>query len=284
MRTLTDTAPWTCPTCRSTVATPYCPPCGERPLRERELTCRGLFDQLLQAFTSIDGRLVRTFRCLIGHPGFLTVAYVQGRRKPYVGPVPLFLSANVLFFATESMTGGKVFSTPLDSHLHRQPWSPVAELLVSHRLDAMRTTLDLYAPAFDRAVAVNARLLIIFMALSFAFVPAIVFYRSRRPIFAHALFALHVYAFLLLLFCVATMVPPVDLWFGGAGFASEPLDNVLSGTLLVACAVYLYIATGSVYGASGAIRVFKVLALTASVASIVLGYRFALLLITLYST
>ena len=280
---MTDTEPWICPTCNSLVSTPYCPSCGERPLRERELTWRGLFDQLVQAFTSIDGRLVRTLRCLIGHPGFLTVAYVQGRRKPYVGPVPLFLTANVLFFATESLTGGKVFSTPLDSHLHTQPWSPFAELLVSHRMQAMRTTLDLYAPVFDRAVAVNARLLIIFMALSFTLVPSIVFYRSGRPVFAHALFALHLYAFLLLLFCVATTVPPIDVWLGGAGYASEWLDYAISISLLVACAVYLYIATGSVYGASGAIRVFKVLALTGGVATIVLGYRFALLLITLYS-
>jgi hypothetical protein len=98
------------------------------------------------------------------------------------------------------------------------------------------------------------------------------------------LFALHLYAFLLLLFCVATTVPPIDVWLGGAGYASEWLDYAISISLLVACAVYLYIATGAVYGASGAIRVVKVLALTAGVASIVLGYRFALLLITLYST
>jgi hypothetical protein len=44
-----------------------------------------------------------------------------------------------MFFATESLTGGTVFTTPIDSHLHTQPWSRVAELLVSHRLEAMHT-------------------------------------------------------------------------------------------------------------------------------------------------
>src|SRR3954467_11490442 len=88
---VTTIDPWACPTCGQTVSTPFCPTCGERLLLARELTIRGLFDQLAQAFTSIDGRLLRSFRFLVGRPGFLTVAYLQGQRKPYVGPVSLFL-------------------------------------------------------------------------------------------------------------------------------------------------------------------------------------------------
>jgi uncharacterized protein DUF3667 len=281
---MTEPESWTCPTCQATVFTPYCPGCGERPLRERELTLRGLFNQLVQAFIKIDGRLIRSLRCLVGRPGFLTVAFLQGQRKPYVGPVSLFLIANAIFFATESLTSGRVFTTPLDAHLHTQPWSRIAELLVSHRLQAMQTTRDVYAPVFDRAIARNARSLIIFMALSFIAAPWIAFYRSRKPLGAHAVFSLHVYAFLLLLFCVAAVIPPIDLWFGGAGLASDSLDHAISIALLLACGVYLYIATKEVYGATGASRVFKVIALTVVVATIVLGYRFVLLVITLYST
>jgi hypothetical protein len=282
--TMTETEPWTCPTCNTAVSTPYCPGCGERPLRERELTLRGIFNQLVQVFTKIDGRLILSFRCLVSRPGFLTVAYLHGQRKPYVGPVPLFLIANALFFATESLTGGTVFTTPIDSHLHTQPWSRVAEVLVSHRLEAMRTTLDIYAPVFDHAMARNARSLIIFMVLSFVAVPSLAFYRSRSPLGAHAFFSLHVYAFLLLLFCVATAVPPVDLWFGGAGSATSGLDHAISIALLLACGMYLHVATGKVYGATGVSRVLKVVALTVAVASIVLGYRFVLFVITLYTT
>ncbi len=278
---MTVTEPWTCPTCNSTVSTPYCPDCGERPLRARDLTLGGLFHQLVEALTHVDGRIMASFRCLVGRPGVLTVAYLRGQRKPYIGPVPLFLIANALFFAAESLTHGMVFTTPLDSHLHTQPWSPVAEVLVSHRLAARQTTLDIYAPIFERAVAINARSLIMVMALSFVPVLSIVFHRSGRPLVAHAVLSLHLYAFLLLLFCVATAV---EYWLGGAGSVPESLDEVISLTLLAACATYLYIATGAVYAASGAIRVLKVATLTVAVASIVLGYRFALLLITLYLT
>jgi hypothetical protein len=281
---VTHNDPWSCPTCDTTVSTPYCPECGERPLRARELTFRGLLGQLMEALTTVDGRLLRTFRCLVSRPGVLTMAYLHGQRKPYVGPVPLFLIANALFFAAESLTGGRVFTTPLDAHLHTQPWSHAADLLVSNRLAARHVTLESYAPVFDHAVAVNARSLIVFMALSFVAALALVFPRSRRPPVTHALFSFHLYAFLLPLFCIATAVPPVHRWFGGAGFASEGLDHVLSIMLLTACALYLFVATGRVYGVTGVNRALKIGLLTTAAAAIVLGYRLALLLITLYTT
>jgi hypothetical protein len=278
-----ETEPWMCPTCHATISTPYCPGCGERPLRARELTLRDIFNQLIQAFIKIDGRLIRSFRYLVCRPGFLTVAYLQGQRKPYLGPIPLFMIANGLFFATESLTGGTVFTTPIDSHLHAQPWSGLAGLWVSHRVEAMQTTLDVYAPVFDHAMARNARSLVMFMAVSFVAALSLAFYRSGRPLGAHALFSLHVYAFLLLLFSVATVVLPIDLWFGGAGVVSGWQDDAISIALLLACGIYLHVATGEVYGATGASRILKVVALTVAVAGIVLGYRFVLLVITLYT-
>jgi hypothetical protein len=283
-QTMTETVAWTCPSCSGLVATPYCAECGERPLGPRELTLRGLVDQVFQALTSVDGRLLRSFRCLLARPGLLTVSYLRGRRKPYIGPVSLFLVTNVLFFAAESLTGGTVFSTPLQSHLHTQPWSDVAQPLVSHRLASLQTTVDQYAPLFDRAISLHARSLILLMALSFAVLPAIVFRRGRHPFAAHAVFALHLYAFMLLLFCVATAIPAAGMLAGGVRSTSQLLDQTLSIGLLLACAVYLYFAVGAVYGGSRAARVAGALVLTIAAGTLVLGYRFVLLLLTLYST
>lgn len=276
--------PWTCPTCKAGVATRFCPTCGEHPLRPGDLTLRGFLGHVFEAFTSIDSRLVRSLRYLVSRPGVLTVAYLQGRRKPFIGPVPLFLIANVLFFAVESMTGGTIFTTPLHSHLHTQPWSGFVPGLVENRLSETGTTLELYTPIFDRAIALKARALIIFMAIAFAPLPLLVFRRQRLPAIAHAVFSLHVYAYLLLLFCVAAVIPPVNAWFGGAGHASESLDHGIAISLLVAAAVYLYFAIATTYGSRGILRVVSTLVLTAGVIFIVLGYRFVLLPITLYTT
>src|ERR1700741_5514419 len=97
-----DTEPWICPTCSAAAVSAFCPTCGEQPLHARDLTLRGFLNQIFHALTSVDSRLIRSFVSL-ARPGFLTLSYLQGRRKPYLGPVPLFLMANVLFFAVESV-------------------------------------------------------------------------------------------------------------------------------------------------------------------------------------
>ena len=275
---------WTCPSCGSAIATTYCPVCGERSRDPRELTLRGLLGQAFEAFTNIDGRLLHSFRNLATRPGVLTVAFLEGRRKPYLGPFALFVVANVVFFAVESMTRGLVFSTPLDSHLHTQPWSALMLPIVSSRLLAQHTTLEAYAPRFDGAIALHARSLVLLMAFAFAPLPALLFRSDRQPFAAHAVFSLHFYAFLLLLLTIGSLVPAAGMPFGFARSGSERLDAVLSISLTLLSAVYLYFATGVVYGGTRGGRVLRAAALTIGAVAIVLGYRFALFLLTLLTT
>jgi hypothetical protein len=274
---------WSCPTCNKLTKTPFCATCGEQALRTRDLTLRALLDQLFEAFTNIDGRLIRSFRYLVGRPGVLTDAYLKGQRKPYLGPVALFLICNALFFATEVLTGGHVFTTPLENHLQEQDWSEIAQTLVTRRLAAKQVTLANYTPVFDEAVAPKARSLIILMALVFSLVPVMLFMRSRRPLVAHVVFSLHLYAFLLLLLSVGTTISAIGRW-SGVNLETGPGDTVLSIALLLASGVYLYFATRTVYGERGISRALKTIVMTVMVGNVVLGYRFALFIITLYST
>lgn len=276
--------PWTCPSCRRAIATPYCSTCGERRRDPRDLTLGGLLNQAFEAFTNIDGRVLRSFRWLLVSPGSLTVAFVEGRRKPFLGPVALFLVANVVFFGAESLTSGLVFSTPLSSHLNDQPWSPLAQRLVADRLAASGAPLASFATRFDAAIALHARSMILLMALAFAPLPALVFRRRGHPFAAHVVFSLHLYAFTLLILSIGTPVPNVPVLFGGVRSTSRLLDGVLSISLLIACAVYLYAAIGAVYGGGRTARVLATIVLTMAAAAIVLAYRFALFLLTLYTT
>jgi hypothetical protein len=275
---------WSCPTCRAAVATPFCPSCGERPLERHELTLRGLATQIFHALTSVDGQLLRTFVRLFRRPGDLTVAYLDGQRKPYIGPVPLYLMANVSFFAAESLFGSHVFSTSLAYHLNFQPWSPLAQTLVAEHLAATGTALETYAPVFDQALSLHARSLIILMALVFAVFPWLVFHRSGKPFVVHAVFSLHLYSFLLLLLCVANVIPELDARFSEGAPWWRALDNAMAAALLLACAGYMYVASRKVYGARGVARVAQVAVLTLGVGAVVLGYRFGLFVLTLYTT
>ena len=277
-------APWTCSTCAATVTTRYCPDCGDHPVPQRDLTLRGLLRQLIDALSSIDGRLIRSLRVLVSRPGALTVAYVHGPRKPYLGPFQLFLLANVVFVAAQSLTGANVFSSPLESHLRHQDWSGVAQRLVAVHLESRQTTLDAYAPIFNQAVAFHAKSLVIVMAIPFAMLLPALFFRSRRPFVMHLVFAVHVYAFLLLLYSAALVIAALNVWRGGAGLESPGMDALLTVLNLAACAVYLHLAIREVYGARGISRVAASLALAVAILGIALAYRFALLILTLYVT
>jgi hypothetical protein len=274
---------WTCPTCATANVSQFCPTCGERSLDERELTLRGLATQIFHALTSVDGRLIRTFVRLLRHPGDLTVAYLQGQRKAYIGPVPLYFMANVVFFAVESLLGANIFSTSLDYHLNRQPWDSWARTLVSRHLETHGLALEAYAPVFDSALRLHAHSLVILMALAFAALPWVVFYGRHKPFVVHAVFSLHLYAFFLLLLCVADVAPALDAHFGGGEATWQLVDNVLAVLSLLVCAAYLYVATKKVYDTRGAARVAQVAVLTLGVGAIVLGYRFALFLLTFYT-
>lgn len=155
-RTKVDELSWTCPGCAMERSTLFCPACGETRLRHHDLTVRGLLEQAVHAVISVDSRLLRSLGSLAARPGFLTAAYLAGRRKPYILPLQLFLITNVMAFAMQSLTGVKVFSTPLATHLHDQLWSGVARDLVLQRLATSGRTLEQYAPVFDQAVALPA--------------------------------------------------------------------------------------------------------------------------------
>jgi hypothetical protein len=273
---------WRCPTCRARVLTPFCARCGEEPLSPRDLTLRGLAERLLHALTSIDGRVARTAWCLLRRPGELTVAWAEGVRRPFVAPFQLFLIANAVFFALQWLTGTHIFSSTLDSHLHHQDWRELAGTLVADRLAATHASLDAYAPVFDRAVVLNAKSLIVLMTIPLAVLLPLVFMGKRRPFMLHVVFSIHLYTFLLLVFCVALLAAKASEWAGIGGLETPWVDDVLSVLNLAACAAYLYLTLGPVYRSRGWVRAVQAAALTIIVALIVLSYRFALFLITLY--
>jgi hypothetical protein len=275
---------WTCPTCATSVTTPFCPQCGESPLRPPDLTLRGIAGKVLHAATSIDGRLLRTMWRLIRHPGQLTVAHLKGQRMPYVPPLQLFLIANALFFAMQSLTDTQIFGSTLESHLYHQDWSPLAQSLVAERLAKLRTNLTQYAPAFDRNAVLYAKSLIILMVVPFALLLSLTFLRARKPFVAYAYFSLHLYTFLLLLFSLALAVAAIDVYLGGLGLSSPVVDNVLSIINLAACGGYAFVAAAPVFGSRGIARLVRAAGMALTAGLIVLGYRFAIFLITLYVT
>ena len=128
-----------CPTCGAAFTGPWCAACGERRLRPELVGLRHYAGEAWDALTDTDGRLLRSLWALLRRPGELTRAWWIGRRRPYLGPIQIFLIASVAFFVISPFD---LFSTPLRFHLHLEflPHHEVARDLVHQRI----------APELDR--------------------------------------------------------------------------------------------------------------------------------------
>lgn len=275
---------WTCPSCNAAVTANYCAACGEKKADARDFTLANIAKLTFQALSPVDGKVVRSFRVLLTRPGALTAAFVRGLRQPFMGPFQIFILANVLFFFMQSFSQMRILTAGLAFRLGAQDGSALAHAMVDARLAATGRTFTEYAPVFDQAVAVNAKSLIGLMVPAFAVLLPLVFAGRSKPFGVHVVFALHFYAFVLVLLCVPLGALILIGMLGGPGVPSPLADDLISVGLLIACAVYLHLAIKPVYHVQGAGHVARTVLLTAAVVYIFLGYRFALLPITLYTT
>lgn len=133
-------------------------------------------------------------------------------------------------------------------------------------------------------MVLNAKSLIVLMAVSFALLLPLVFVSERRPFMAHVVVSLHPYTFLLVVFSAALLVAKFSSMLGLEGLEAPRVDNVLSVANLIACGFYLCLAIGPFYGVKNAKGAIQAMVLALAVAAIVLGYRFALFLVTVYAT
>jgi hypothetical protein len=240
--------------------------------------------EFAKSLSSIDGKLLRSFRSVLSAPGVRTAAHVRGQRRSFVGPLTLFFVANAVFVVVQGLVDAHILSSPLASHLHIQDWSSPAQELVSQRLQQQGRTLQEYTPVFNEAVAFNAKAFIILMVLAFAPVPITLFRDRQRTVGAHLVFSLHLYVFVLALLCVSVLLAEVQRQLGGRGLGSSTVDLVLSVSNLLACGLYIYLALGPAYGATGFTRIIKTCLLTLAVGGLFVAYRFVIFIITLYTT
>lgn len=203
----------------------FCPACGERRLRPDEFSLRRfVVDGLRQTF-DLDARVARTVRTLFFRPGGLTKAFMDGRRVGYLGPVRLFLLANLLYFVIQPFTGFNGYNTPLRSHMDRQVYSdaagirPIVQERVGERItqraerivaaspevgaDEARSRAAaienvLYPERFDAMGAFYARALVALIIPMLVVVLWLLHLGRRVPLLQHVVFAVHLHAWELL--------------------------------------------------------------------------------------
>ncbi len=285
-----------CVSCGAEQRDNYCPECGERRITAADRSIAAFLRRAFEEVSDVDSRLFRTLRRLVFSPGHLTRAFSEGRRKPYLGPVQLFLLANLAYFLVQPLSTYTAYNTPLKSQLNRQAYSeqlPVADWVETA---TERTGLDedTFETVFNNQSELLARTLVFVMVPVFAVFLAVLMLGRGRPFVDHLVFSLHYFAFdLLVMHCAVLMVWPYlvhgvgDLVTGG-GPPSDWLQwatrfaKELGASLLVTVP-WLYFAYRRFYGLSNWRAMPTALFSPIVLLMTVLTYRLLLLIITLAS-
>ena len=87
-----------CANCDAPLYDRFCGSCGEEAFDPHALTVRHFITHtLLHETLHLDGKIWRSLRALAFHPGFLAAEYCAGRRRLYVNPLRLLLTAIIVY-------------------------------------------------------------------------------------------------------------------------------------------------------------------------------------------
>lgn len=93
-----------CANCQAALQGEYCHHCGQS-VHSVLRPVHGMFEEFVETFLHIDGRILHTLPPLFLKPGFLTLEYFGGRRVRYIAPFRLmFVLCLLSFFALHLAT------------------------------------------------------------------------------------------------------------------------------------------------------------------------------------
>jgi len=273
-----------CANCEAPITGDYCARCGERIVDHDALTLRGFARSSFHAMSDLETGLLPTLKWLLTRPGFLTREYLDGRRRPYVRPLRLFLIINVLYFLVQPLLPANTFNTSLRGHRDQQVYSGVTGPVVERTLAERDVTLEAYTAAWESKSEPLARSLIIIMIPMLALAVALLQRGRGVPAVGHLVFTLHFYAYQLLVASIVLMLLLKLLYLAAvkwkldvAFLFSEAFMDLLTTLVFV---LYLVPAIRRVYGRGLPAALAQALLLAVAFFPVVFLYRFSLFWIT----
>jgi hypothetical protein len=94
-----------CRNCGAPAPLKFCPECGQETTLHPP-TLGEFLHEFIGHYVAVEGSLWRTLALLLARPGRLTREYLDGRRRRYVLPLRLYLTASFLFFLVLKLVAG----------------------------------------------------------------------------------------------------------------------------------------------------------------------------------
>lgn len=265
-----------CVNCNAKLSGAYCHACGERAHRDPPTVVR-FAAEFIGELLDADGRVAKTMKLLVMRPGRLTVEYIRGRRKPYLGPAAVFVLMNVLFFFVQPIANVNTFHATLHSQTNWYLYSDWAKDRVAAKLEVTGLDREAYAREFDETSERYARTLIFLQVPLLALGMMLVNVRKRRYFIEHMVFATHFFAVLLLLSVVAS--------FGIYFYWMLKLSNTfnLEVPFMAMTTGYLLLASREVYGDNWITASLKAGLLLGALLIVINVFRLVLFLVTYWT-
>ncbi len=207
----------TCRTCQHTFRGRFCNICGEKVTDPNEKSLSVFLGSLINAFTFLDNKFVRSVKLLMLHPGTLSKEIANGIQVPYMKPVSLFFVANFFYFLFPFFDS---FNSSLYSQMNLMGvHSEVVRERVKHETEARSISLEDFQKLYQSQSTNLSKLFLIVLVIVMAVFLAIVNFSKKHYFFDHLLLSLEFYSFhlvlnmLLLPFTMGLLIR-VASWFG----------------------------------------------------------------------
>ncbi len=291
-----------CANCNAVLTGEYCSVCGEHRMDAHDLSLASFLRRTFHNLTNIDATFIASIRTLVTKPGLLTLEYIHGRRKRYLQPLDLFLLINLLYFLGQAIAPMPIFTTTLNTHMHRTMHQQIARKLVSKKLERLtpvgadsvgRSRVAIaYASRFDANAHAQAKSLVILMVPLFALVLALLYAGSEKPAVQHIIFSLHFYTWFLLLLTAYAMllylVVAILRVLSSIGIHTDPAvlgsDLIASLPIIIGVAAYLSFAMRRAYGTRGFTALLRTAGAVLGVMGALFLYRMILFFTVFYTT
>lgn len=102
-----------CPSCLASASGKFCAACGEA-LHPHAPSAGEFAHEFIGHYVALEGKLLQTLKLLLFRPGALTLAFMRGRRLPYIAPLRLYLTLSLIMFAMIKGLGVELPRVTLD--------------------------------------------------------------------------------------------------------------------------------------------------------------------------
>ncbi len=258
-----------CLNCGTLLTGKYCIECGQ-PARLRGTSFWPLLKELIEEIWDIDSKAWRSLMPLMFRPGYLTNAYLAGRRARYVSPLRLYMTVSVLFFVIAAITDNTIPLSWEDPDVERAIIESTAgtdsnNIFIAEEFgcDAIlqnvetawlrywrersvtacrKVTAD-RGRSLERAAVDNIPIMMVVFIPVLALVMKLLYRGSERYYAGHLVFFMHFHAF-------GFIVLVLDIFFhelGGAFGWSNTAWRIVASITATYMVVYLLIAMRRVY-------------------------------------